>query len=180
MGNLHIAGAASVATRCGEGHSVEQVLALTRCLVVQVLNDLLLVDGEQRVAGGAVASDLDGLGRQRDRWVVAKAKRALNCVNAAATDCGILVVMYGFARRTLIELIDVRLAAFPRAVFVVVDFVAGPALVERPDLNLHEASGQAPPSPGWRDSLKWGIGDSPGMEPDAETLYGEEAKTNKG
>lgn len=135
--------------------SVEQVLALPCRQVVQVLNGPLLINGEQGVAGDAVTSDLDGLGRQRDRWVVAKARRALNCVNAAATDCGVLVVMDGFARRTLIELIDIRLAAFPRAVLVVVDFVAGAALVERPDLNLHEASMQAPPSPGWRKLVFW-------------------------
>ena len=45
----------------GEGGSVVQVLTLSGLLIMQVLNRQLLVDGEHRVAGGAVPSDSDGL-----------------------------------------------------------------------------------------------------------------------
>ena len=55
---------------CGHGGlaggSVEQVLAAPGLVVVQVLDGLLLVDGEHRVTGSAVAGDLDCLERQRD------------------------------------------------------------------------------------------------------------------
>ncbi|MDH1143258.1 hypothetical protein N5C60_01365 [Pseudomonas mosselii] len=106
-------------------------------MIVQVLDGLLLVDGEHRVAGSAVAGDLDGLEGKRDRWMVSKARRALNCVYTAAANGDTFVVMHGFADRALEKFFYPWSAAIESAILAIVNLSAGAAPVESFDLNFH-------------------------------------------
>ena len=62
-----------------------QVLALASFLIVQILDSDLLVNGEHRIAGRAVAGNFDRLIRKRNRGVVSVAGGALDGVDAAAS-----------------------------------------------------------------------------------------------
>jgi hypothetical protein len=113
------------------------VLSAPCLVVVQVLNGLLLVDSEHRIAGSAVTSDRDGLEGKRDRWVVSKTRRALSCIYTAAADCKVFVVMNGFADRALEKFFYPRSAAIKCAILAVMNLSAGAAPVESFDLNFH-------------------------------------------